>query len=187
MEVVITKSLMRNLFLDYRRLLGQETFELRNRALCQNLLSFILKGKFKAIHTFMSIKRNNEVNISCIFDQLRKSGCNIMTTKTDFANRKMEHFYLDENTALVENKLGIPEPVDARRAEFSKADLILIPLVVADRVNNRIGYGGGYYDQLLVDCRGKKLGLSLSPLLDKIQDLNDWDIKLDGILTPFHK
>ncbi len=81
--------------------------------------------------------------------------------------------------------MGIPEPSNAQKADFEEVDLVLVPLLAADKMGNRIGYGGGFYDRLLQNSKAAKIGLSLSTKLDKISQKEVWDIKLDGVLTPF--
>ncbi len=181
----IPKSLLRKILLDYRRALRKDHFQKRNEQLCQNLLEFIYDNNHKIIHTFLPIDRNKEPDITGIFDGLRKTGCEIMISKTDFKEKTQQHFYLLEETLLAKNKMGIPEPVDAEETNIKKADLILVPLLAADKKGNRIGYGGGYYDRLLKETAAAKLGLSLSPLLDEIVQVEEWDIKIDEVLTPF--
>ena len=106
-----------------------------------------------------------------------------MVSKTDFKTKYMTHYWLNQETQLETNSLGIPEPMNAEPADFKDAELILVPLLVGDKHGNRIGYGGGYYDQLLKDYKGHSLGLSLLPIVEEI-DANPWDVPLDDILFP---
>ncbi len=181
----ISKTLLRKVLLDYRRLLYTEVYLKRNGLLCKNLLDFIKNENFKTIHTFLPIEKNNEPDITRIFPDLLESGGEIIISKTNFEKKTQEHFFLDEDTRLEKNNMGIPEPVDAQPADINEVDLILVPLLVADKMGNRIGYGGGYYDRLLKETSAMKVGLSLSPPLDKIIQAEDWDISLDKIITPF--
>jgi len=51
----------------------------------------------------------------------------------------------------------------------------------------RIGYGAGFYDRFLEQCRPGilKVGLSHFPPLDQLIDTNDHDMKLDFCITPY--
>ncbi|MBL4862356.1 MAG: hypothetical protein JKY09_04995 [Crocinitomicaceae bacterium] len=56
-----------------------------------------------------------------------------------------------------------------------------------DKQGNRVGYGKGFYDRFLKKCspRCKFVGLNhFDELVDTIQDLNPYDIKLDACITP---
>ena len=185
MEAQVTKSQLRKNLLYYRRLMAASVFEERNKWLCQKLFAFIEKHDFRIIHTFLPIRKNNEPDVTSVFQELRNKGRIIVGSTTDFEKRILQHYYLEETTQLVKNRMGIPEPRAAKVADIKDVDLILVPLSAADKTGNRIGYGGGFYDQLLTDFKGKTVGLCLSPLLDKIIQTEEWDIKLDRILTPF--
>ena len=181
----ITKPNLRTTLLAYRRLLDTEIFKERNIRVCEKLQSVVREKDLKIIHTFLPITRNREPDISLIFSDLRELGCQLVGSKTDFSSKSMQHFYLNENTELRVNRMGIPEPVDAKPIDIEKVDLILVPLSAADSRGNRIGYGGGYYDRLLMESKALKIGLCLSPLLDEISQIEDWDVKLDKVITPF--
>jgi 5-formyltetrahydrofolate cyclo-ligase len=65
-------------------------------------------------------------------------------------------------------------------------DLVFIPLLACDLQGNRVGYGKGFYDRFLSKCRYdvKKIGLSFFDPVDKIEDVNVFDIPLDECITP---
>lgn len=184
MEFTITKSHIRKTILQYRKLLDQKTYEERNQKLLDFLKDFIEKEDAKVVHTFLPIARNKEVDVTPIFDWLWKSGRQIVVSSTNFQTREMRHFYFERDTILKKNSMDIPEPEGAKEADFNQIDLILVPLLVADKLNNRIGYGGGFYDQLLIETKAIKVGLSLSPTLDEIVQKEEWDVLLDKLAYP---
>ncbi len=82
------------------------------------------------------------------------------------------------------NKHGIPEP---ETKNIVYPDIILIPLVAFDKNLNRLGYGGGYYDRLIIKLSKKKkimkIGLAFPcQKIDKVPT-NVYDQKLDYIVT----
>jgi 5-formyltetrahydrofolate cyclo-ligase len=85
---------------------------------------------------------------------------------------------------LVINKYGIPEPVSNK---IVYPDILLVPLVAFDKKLNRIGYGGGFYDRYLKRLKRIKkiitIGLAYSFQEVKKIPINDYDIKLDFIIT----
>ena len=105
----------------------------------------------------------------------------------DLKNKVLLHKYYDENIQLHKNKYNIPEPINSKiLTDLQKIDMILVPLLAFDKSGNRIGYGGGYYDKFLSQCKGLKVGISFEPPIDAIKDVNPYDIKLDYCITP-HK
>ena len=110
----------------------------------------------------------------------------VIVSRTDFETKQMYHFYLNAEVELSVNHLGIPEPAgNLEEALIRDVDLMFIPLLIADKKGHRIGYGGGFYDRLLEETNFVKVGLSLSPPIDEIQQTEDWDIPLDYLVTPF--
>ena len=99
-------------------------------------------------------------------------------------NFQMDFYKWSFSESLKVNKYGIPEP-DAKNIVYP--DIILIPLVAFDKNLNRLGYGGGYYDRLIVKLSKKKkilkIGLAL-PIqeIDKVPT-NVYDQKLDYVVT----
>lgn len=85
---------------------------------------------------------------------------------------------------------GIPEPpADAPPA---RPDVLLVPLLAADRQGHRIGQGGGHYDRTLAGLRasGPLLAIGLAwdmQLVDRLMPA-PWDQRLDAVATPsaFH-
>lgn len=107
----------------------------------------------------------------------------IMISKTDFQTKKMTHYWYTSETNIEINSWGIPEPIDAKLADFQNAELVIVPMLIGDKKGNRIGYGGGYYDSLLRGFEGHTVGLSLFPLVDRLTT-DQWDVPLNVILIP---
>jgi 5-formyltetrahydrofolate cyclo-ligase len=74
-------------------------------------------------------------------------------------------------------------------AEALAPDIVLVPLVLADRSGTRIGHGKGHYDRALSHLREGNnvftIGLGWeSQIVDGPIPADSWDIKLDAIATP---
>lgn len=182
---MLTKTYLRKVILHYRMLIDGMQYEQRNELLCRAAVDFIENKNIQSLHTFLSIKKNQEPDISHVFDLLWSKGVRIVVSKTDFKLKQMRHYVLKVETKLIENTKGIPEPMDAEEAPLDHLDLIFVPLLICDKEGYRIGYGGGYYDRLLLETKALKVGLSLSPPVDIILQREDWDIPLDYLITPF--
>ena len=69
-------------------------------------------------------------------------------------------------------------------------DVLLVPLVAADRAGTRIGHGKGHYDRAIAHLSQsgappRTIGLAWAPQLVEAQIAGDpWDMKLDAIATP---
>ncbi len=93
---------------------------------------------------------------------------------------------IDSLDDLVFGKFGILEPrTNIRQSsavEIAGIDVVIVPGVGFDRAGNRLGYGAGYYDRLLVNAnRVTKVGLAYGcQLLDEIES-EPFDICVDYV------
>jgi len=92
----------------------------------------------------------------------------------------------DDEVELVDNAFGIAEPSAGEIVEPGEIDLALVPLLAFDQHGYRVGYGKGYYDKFLSQCREDviKIGLSFFEPVDEIGDINQFDIPLNYCVTP---
>jgi len=98
----------------------------------------------------------------------------------------LSHFYLEDDTVLELNRLDVPEPVNADPALENDLDLIFIPMLISDDKKFRVGYGKGFYDRFLSNCRkdAKFIGLNFFPPVKEIEDKNEFDIPLHQVIYP---
>ncbi len=98
----------------------------------------------------------------------------------------LSHVLLEEDTALVLNAWGIPEPAQAKPVDPSTAQLVFVPLLAFDLQGHRVGYGKGFYDRFLAAMPDSavKIGLSFFEPVERIGDTNTFDIRLDYCITP---
>lgn len=93
---------------------------------------------------------------------------------------------VDDDTIFKTNKYGIEEPVEGIDMIPTEIDLIIVPLLCFDKKGNRVGYGKGYYDRFLKQCRKDciKIGFSYFDPVEQVDDINKFDVKLDYGITP---
>ena len=98
---------------------------------------------------------------------------------------ELSHYLLNGQTVIRNNKWGVPEPLHGEKAAINDIDFVVVPLVIADKANHRIGYGKGYYDRFLkVIPNAYKVGVSLLPSLDQIPYVEANDVPLNRIVLP---
>ena len=68
---------------------------------------------------------------------------------------------------------------------IKKLDVIFVPLLAYDEKGNRIGYGKGFYDRFLANCKPDTLfvGLSFFPP-EKNISVEETDVPLHYCITP---
>ncbi len=179
------KPALRKIYLQKRKSLSDEEVQRRSLqllTLLQQRSELLLQGP---VHIFLPIRKFNEVDTWPIIHWLWTRGIATQTTLTDTENTRLRHVWFDEKTAFIENLWGIPEPASAQPADPSVCSTVLVPLLVADKRGHRIGYGKGFYDGFLVTLPSgvRKIGLSMFPLIDKIDTFEAHDILLDEVLV----
>lgn len=84
---------------------------------------------------------------------------------------------------LKEGSYGILEPI--HNEEFNgQIDFSVVPGVAFSKEGYRIGYGKGYYDRFLKNKNTFKLGICHNELLFDEIPFDEFDEKLDMIITP---
>jgi len=138
-------------------------------------------------HLFLPIEKQKEINTEFILQILAGRDKEIVISKSNFEDLSMQHYLLTDNTKIKVNDYGIPEPEDGIEVPISKIDVVFLPLLAYDKKGNRVGYGKGFYDKFLSECKADvvKIGLSYFDPEDVIEDVLETDIKLDYCITPF--
>ncbi len=184
----MTKSDLRKIYLKKQQSLsGVERNERSGRVADQFFENFDTAG-IKFLHIFLPIEKNKEIETSFIFKRLWAEFPNVATAapRVNFEMMTLENFRFNSETELAENKWNISEPTGGELVESARVDAVLVPLLCFDERGFRVGYGGGFYDKFLSECRTDclKIGLSYFSPVAEISDARDFDVKLDFCVTP---
>ena len=77
---------------------------------------------------------------------------------------------------------GVMEPSKNHAVDGSEIDLMIVPLSSFDSMNQRTGYGRGYYDSVLTSDM-YKVGIAYPEQQVDVIDADPWDVPLDQILV----
>lgn len=137
--------------------------------------------------SYYPIDENNEINtfIFTAYLQFRNPGLHIAYPKTNFSNDQMQAI-IDRSDSFVRSEFNIYEPASGEEIAPQVLDIVLVPMLICDKHGNRIGYGKGFYDRFLKQCRPDclKVGLSYFEPIEVITDANEFDVPLDLCITP---
>lgn len=188
------KKELRQKYKALRNQLSEENLEEMSLAIANKVLTLPIWEK-NYFHIFLSIIEHKEVNTEFILHLLSGKDKEIIISKSDFETRAMTHFLLTDNTKIKKNEYNIPEPIDGIEVPTSKIDVVFVPLLAFDKTGHRVGYGKGFYDKFLTECKPDtsgselakqtiKIGLSFFEAEEKIEDVFESDVKLDYCVTP---
>jgi 5-formyltetrahydrofolate cyclo-ligase len=140
----------------------------------------------KKINLAIYYPSNFEINIIKIFEKLNNNK-KIRTLLPKIKLKNDMYFYQWKLFDILRmNKYGILEPCSVSKIIIPQ--VILLPLLIYDDYNQRIGYGKGFYDKFLnkyLKKNKKILTIGVAFSFQKYNKLpvSRYDVKLDYILT----
>ena len=183
----MTKNELRKTYLAARKQLASPEIKRRDEQIAALFFAGFNLEKIKFLHCFLPIKKFAEVNTPIIIHRIWREFPNVKTVvpRVDFQSREMENLKFSARNELKLNRWLIDEPTHDEIVESALIDMVLIPLLAFDKSGFRVGYGKGFYDKFLKNCRADclKIGLSFFPPVEKIADVNDFDKKLNFCVT----
>lgn len=136
-------------------------------------------------HLFLPIERLNEINTEYLLHLLQGKDKSVVLPKVAFKTHSLKHYLLEDHTPLKTSKYGVPEPESGLEVPANAIDVVFVPLLAFDLAGNRLGYGKGFYDGFLSQCKPSviKVGLSFFPAEQQIP-VTTQDVPLDYCITP---
>ena len=179
-----TKAEFRKKYKKLRKQLTSEEREEASLQIANRLLSLDI-WQHEFYHIFLPILKMGEINTEYILNILSGKDKNVVLSKSDFEELSMTHYLLTDNLVIKPNEWGIPEPKNGLQVDPKQLDVVFIPLLAYDETGNRLGYGKGFYDRFLADCRPNILKIGLSYFdPEKAIPHNVNDIQLSHCITP---
>ncbi|WP_296378596.1 5-formyltetrahydrofolate cyclo-ligase [Winogradskyella sp.] len=180
----MTKGEIRKKHKALREKLSENQIEDKSLAIANQLLQLDI-WNHTFYHIFLPIEEQKEVNTEYILNILAGKDKNIVVSKSNFEDYSMSHFLLTDNTTLKKNDYNIPEPVDGIPISSQQIDIVFVPLLGFDTKGSRVGYGKGFYDRFLSECKPEtlKIGLSFFDTEEEIE-VEKNDVRLNYCVTP---
>ena len=114
------------------------------------------------VHSYVAWQ--NEVRTQEIMRELLARDVRVVVPFINRSARELQHFRISELADLQPGAFGILEPKPEKRlhCELPEIELVIVPAVAVDKKGNRLGYGGGYYDDFLAQVAAPKVALAFS-------------------------
>ena len=135
----------------------------------------------KAKHILAYADYNHEVMTRYIIEEAWKAGKEVAVPKV--VGKDMIFYRLTDFSQLEPGYFGIPEPVRGEIVKWEDA-LMVMPGVAFDPENNRVGYGGGFYDKYL-EIHPNQHAVAIAFELQMYRELpfEEHDIKPEKVVT----
>lgn len=136
----------------------------------------------KKISCFIPIDRFHEINTWLILDKIQATFYLPVMSKDD----QLRHIQYEGKDKLKKNSWGILEPQSGQEIKANELDIVLVPLLAIDNQGFRVGYGKGFYDRFLKNCKSdcQIIGLHYFNQFETIEDVHTADIPLQYCITP---
>ena len=172
----LDKKIARAKGLQARALLSLQERNQKSHTVCREVISRIHAGM--VIGCYVSIK--DELNTSEILKYCFANNITVCVPKV--VENTLQFYQIKSNYDLVPAPFGLLEPMLTVHIPVDKIDMMIVPLSSYDSENHRTGYGKGYYDSVLMNCRNR-IGVAFQEQeVDQI-DVESHDITLDEIIS----
>jgi len=192
LPLILNKASLRKTAFARRQALTASEVSQRSEQLRNQIFQHFPVAEWRWLHVFLSLTIKNEPDTWPIIHRIWAENLptQLAAPVVQPDGISLKHYELTPNTPLLPNRWGIAEPVANPATEVASAqlDAVLVPLLACDAQGQRVGYGGGFYDRFLAQCRPDAVFIGLSildeaPMAD-IRDVLPTDIPLHAYLTP---
>lgn len=143
------KRSIRAQFLAERKSLSQAQRDKLSEQVQAKFLQSALFADAKFLALYSAI--HNEVLTDVVARCALESGKRVVYPRV--AGEHLEFIEITALDDLVPGSFGVSEPAGVNRVPLTTLDLVVVPGVVFDRAGHRLGYGRGFYDRALHECR----------------------------------
>ena len=163
-----------------------QALETKSVRIKEKLFSLEAFRKAKCVCFYVSLPL--EVDTKGMIDEALALGKRVVVPLTNLENKELRLYEItDRRTDLEQGAFGImePRPDKALPVRLAQVQCLIVPGVVFDKKNHRIGHGGGYYDRLLEECPPNVLKIGLAFSFQVVQNIpaEVHDVPLDIVLT----
>lgn len=139
------------------------------------------------------VSTRSEIDTDPVLDELRRRGIEVVLPRvsTELIPPRLRFHRVDEKSDLVFGIFGLLEPsTDCPEVPAHEVDVFMVPGLAFDAKGARVGYGGGYYDELAAYVRAhpdatsaRFVGFAFDFQLVDTCPSGEWDVPLDCIVT----
>lgn len=172
----------------FERLIAQDPEERRKKSQLIKEKLFT-EEQFKSAHYIMFyVSKKEEVDTSLMIEEALEIGKKVVVPITLVKEKKLVCSLVENpKEDLSPGPYGIKQPRQGkiRPVPIEKIDLVVVPGIVFDEENNRLGRGEGYYDRFLrtIPTHIPKIGLAFSVQVLKRLPVLSHDVAVSKLLS----
>jgi 5-formyltetrahydrofolate cyclo-ligase len=139
------------------------------------------------------VSTRSEIDTEPLLDELRRRGTEVVLPRvsTGLIPPRLRFHRVEKKSDLVFGIFGLLEPsVDCPEVPAHEVDVFMVPGLAFDPNGARVGYGGGYYDELAAYVRAhpdatsaRFIGFAFDFQLVDTCPSGEWDVPLDCIVS----
>lgn len=184
---ILNKSVLRNEILNKRKSLSKDKIANTSELLCNKIINH---PKYKDANIILAyMAQDGEIDLEVLMKDAISKNKKVYIPKV-LRKHTMEFYRYTNKDDLEISNFGILEPKEKEPLQISETDqiLVIVPGVAFDKLGNRIGYGGGFYDSYLAKLQDSESSIyTLAPcynfqLIDFIKS-EDFDIPVMEVIT----
>ena len=176
------KAVIRREMLGRRSALTPEAAEAMGEVIAGHLMGTDVYRRARCISCYVSVKK--EADTHRLIRAALADGKRVGVPVTR-AGGRLIHVEIPSLSALEPASFGLLEPPASAGAEIPPADfdLVIVPGVAFDRLGNRIGQAGGYYDRFLPLTSAPKVALAYDFQIAEDLPVDAHDVPVDILVT----
>ena len=177
---VVTKNDIRNRNLERRLGLSDEAVFDLSLAIQNRLIQSEFWPESGSIALYSAVK--NEVRTNTIFQTAVERGLTVYFPRVE---QGLKFYEVSGPGDLQKGSWSIPEPKHGcpLLPENEKLDLLLVPGLAFTKGGQRIGYGKGFYDQVIGQVAHKAVALTYEFQVTDEVPTDEWDKIVDALIT----
>lgn len=178
-----TKKELRKRILNIRNNMSLEDAEKNSSIITDKIINTDIYKQSMVIFIYMDF--NKEVMTSKLIKQMLSEKKRVVIPYTDTINTELIPSEITKEADLKLNSFGYYEPINILPVDIEEIDLVIVPGVVFDKQLNRIGFGKGYYDKILVKLKPSAVKMAVAHEFQVLESIptEEHDIKMDIIIT----
>ena len=178
------KKQMRSAVLAHRDAMSPSERAVASRTIVDKLSALTNYQSANVVLIYMAF--GSEIETKPFFERIVADGKMVVLPRVDKTSQTLMLHSVESVAELQSSRWGIFEPANsAPMVALKEVGFVLLPGVAFDRTGNRLGYGRGYYDKLLLRADptlARVAAVFSCQIVDKVP-AGPFDQKIDTLIT----